>query len=182
MTIEQETWKRINERKQKGELMKIEIQHFDKLTTGQLYEVLKLRGEIFVVEQECVYPDCDGRDRDCWHLMVWDDEKSPAAHGDPAVLAGYLRILPHGSAFDEMAIGRVMVRDSYRGGNLAREMMQHALAFIAEQGEKRVRISAQQYLTGFYGSLGFRIVSEGYLEDGIPHIDMLWDREANINA
>lgn len=170
--------------------MKLEIRHFDKLTTSQLYEVLKLRGEIFVVEQECVYPDCDGRDRDCWHLMVWDDEKNSTDRREggqnvtgekrPDVcapdLAGYLRILPRGSAFDEMAIGRVMVRASYRGGSLAREMMEHALAFITEQGEKRVRISAQQYLTGFYESLGFHIASEGYLEDGIPHIDMVWER------
>lgn len=174
--------------------MKIEIRHFDELTTGQLYEAVKLRGEIFVVEQECVYPDCDGRDRDCWHLMAWDDEKrsdggqdsgqnvagekgTDAYDGIGNPLAGYLRILPRGSVFDEMAIGRVMVRASYRGGSLAREMMEHALAFIVKQGEKRVRISAQQYLTAFYESLGFHIVSEGYLEDGIPHIDMVWERQ-----
>ncbi|MCQ4636582.1 GNAT family N-acetyltransferase [Anaerovorax odorimutans] len=143
--------------------MKIIIKQFHELNTEELYQILKLRSDIFVVEQNCVYPDCDGRDRYAHHLFVEQNNH----------VVGYLRILEKGQTFDQIAIGRLVVRADYRGIGLARHMMNKALLFIDEYlHEKVVRLSAQQYLVGFYESLGFRSISEGYVEDGIPHIDM----------
>lgn len=88
-------------------------------------------------------------------------------------LAAYLRILPEGSVFEETAIGRVMVRESQRGHGFAETILKAAMEFVWQQGKSAIRISAQQYLIDFYRGLGFQIVSDGYLEDGIPHIDML---------
>lgn len=143
--------------------MKIIIKQFHELNTEELYQILKLRSDIFVVEQNCVYPDCDGRDRHAHHLFVEQNNH----------VVGYLRILEKGQTFDQIAIGRLVVREDYRGIGLARHIMNKALLFIDEYlHEKVVRLSAQQYLVGFYESLGFRSISEGYVEDGIPHIDM----------
>lgn len=143
--------------------MRIIIKKFTELNAEELYQILKLRSDIFVVEQECVYPDCDGRDRHAHHLYV---EKN--GH-----IVGYLRILDKGQTFDAIAIGRVAVREDYRGIGLARHMMNKALVFISDYlDETIVKLSAQQYLVRFYESLGFYCISEGYLEDGIPHIDM----------
>lgn len=143
--------------------MRIIIKKFTELNAEELYQILKLRADIFVVEQQCIYPDCDGKDRNAHHLYV---EKN----GD---IVGYLRILDKGQTFDQIAIGRVAVREDYRGIGLARHMMNKALLFIGDYlGETVVKLSAQQYMTQFYESLGFYCISEGYLEDGIPHIDM----------
>lgn len=145
--------------------MKIIIKNFGELDREELYEILKLRSDVFIVEQNCAYPDCDGKDRFAHHLYV---EKN--GH-----LVGYLRILNKGQTFDQVAIGRVAVREDYRGIGLARHMMNKAMLFIREYlHETEIRLSAQQYMTGFYESLGFSAISEGYLEDGIPHIDMAY--------
>lgn len=143
--------------------MKIVIKKFEELTTKELYDILKLRSDVFVVEQECAYPDCDGRDIHSHHLYVEKDNE----------IVGYLRILEKGQTFDQLAIGRVVVREDYRGVGLAHHMMNKALLFIDEYlQETTVKLSAQQHLTEFYKSLGFYPISEGYVEDGIPHIDM----------
>ena len=143
--------------------MKIVIKKFEELTTEELYEILKLRSDVFVVEQECVYPDCDGRDIHAQHLYVEKDNE----------IVGYLRILEKGQTFDELAIGRVVVREDYRGIGLARHMMSKALMFINDYlHEHTVKLSAQEHLTDFYKSVGFYTISEAYVEDGIPHIDM----------
>lgn len=143
--------------------MRIIIKRFEELDIQELYDILKLRSDIFVVEQQCVYPDCDGRDRFSHHLYV-------EMNGH---IVGYLRILDKGQTFDQVAIGRVAVREDYRGIGLARHMMNKALLFITEYlHETAVKLSAQQYLVKFYESVGFSCISEGYLEDGIPHIDM----------
>lgn len=143
--------------------MKIIIKKFEELTTEELYEILKLRSDVFVVEQTCAYPDCDGRDVHAHHLYVEKDNE----------IVGYLRILEKGQTFNELAIGRVVVREDYRGIGLARHMMNKALMFISDYlHESTVKLSAQEHLSDFYKSVGFHSISQVYVEDGIPHIDM----------
>ena len=144
--------------------MQMTIKAFDKLTTPELYALLKLRCDVFVVEQSCPYPDPDGRDILCHHLMVTEG----------GALIACLRILPAGLTFDEVSIGRVAVAEDRRGGGIARRMMVKAMAHArSAMGAGPIKISAQEYLTDFYASLGFAAVSDPYLEDGIPHVDML---------
>lgn len=143
----------------------IEIKKFDELTARELYDVLKLRQDVFVIEQTCIYPDMDGCDFVCHHALM---------RNRAGELIGYLRILPPGQTFDTVAIGRVLVREDARGGGSARQLMTAALRFIRETlMQRQVKLSAQQYLVKFYESLGFAAISEGYVEDGIPHIDMM---------
>ena len=147
----------------------IEIKKFDELTARELYDVLKLRQDVFVIEQTCIYPDMDGCDFVCHHALM---------RNRAGELIGYLRILPPGQTFDTAAIGRVLVREDARGGGSARQLMTAALRFIRETlMQRQVKLSAQQYLIDFYESLGFVIISEGYVEDGIPHIDMMLEFE-----
>lgn len=148
----------------------VKFKKFSELTNDELYEIMRLRQEVFVLEQNCLYPDLDNLDQDCWHALSY--AKSDAPDNKPLIVA-YLRILPAGAIFDTIAIGRVLVREDLRKDGLARELLVETLDFIKNQlGEKHIKLSAQQYLIKFYESLGFHIISEGYLEDGIPHIDM----------
>lgn len=145
----------------------MDIKAFDELTLEELYDVLALRTDVFVVEQNCPYPEVDGKDKKCYHLLVKEDRK----------LLAYLRILPKGLSFEEASIGRVVVDKDHRGKSLARPMMEAAIAFIMETlGEETIKISAQAHLEEFYGSVGFEAVSEVYLEDGIPHKDMVYQK------
>lgn len=145
--------------------MSWQMKKFDELTAEEIYEILKLRTEVFIVEQECAYQDCDGRDKNAYHLFYTQDGK----------IVSYLRILEKGICYDEIAIGRVLVDKKYRGNGLARESMVRAIDFIENHlKEKTIRISAQKYLINFYKSLGFKEVSDVYLEDNIPHIEMLY--------
>lgn len=145
--------------------MKCVIKRFDDLTINELYAIMQLRFEVFVIEQACLYQDIDGKDQKSYHLMCTN------ASGE---LLGYLRILDAGVSYDEVSIGRVVVSEEGRGLGLGRRIMEEAIAFIktVKQGDS-VRISAQAYLLDFYKSLGFDQVSEVYLEDDIPHIEML---------
>ena len=145
--------------------MKINIKHFDELTTKELYEILYLRCKVFVVEQACIYQDCDGKDKDAYHLMMYDDD-----------IVGYLRILKPGVSYDEISIGRVLVKEEYRHLKLGKEIMKEAISFIEAEGYNKIRISAQLYLEKFYQSLGFESASESYLEDDIPHIEMAYKK------
>ncbi len=133
---------------------------FAELTTPQLYDIVQLRERVFVVEQRCVYLDADGLDRAARHL--WGER-------DGEVIA-YLRIVPAGAKYDEIAIGRVVIAPHARGSGLGRELMERGLAAV---GAAPVRLSAQAHLEMFYVSLGFRRTSEVYDEDGIPHVEML---------
>ncbi|GGA80383.1 GNAT family acetyltransferase [Brucella endophytica] len=134
----------------------------DELAPRDLYAVLKLRVDVFVVEQKCPYPELDGKDLDALHLRVLDD----------GALAAYLRILPP-SGEGSARIGRVIVAPSHRGRRLGETIMREAVVYCRERFHDRdIEISAQSHLHGFYGSFGFVPVSEEYLEDGIPHIDM----------
>ena len=135
------------------------------LTPDVLYAFLRLRSDIFVVEQNCVFPDMDGRDPACEHLCGWD------AAG---ALVGYLRLVPPGVRTPEVSLGRVVVASPLRGLGLGRAIMQEGLKRCAARyGSAPVKVSAQQHLERFYQGLGFRTVSEPYLEDGIRHVDMV---------
>lgn len=145
--------------------MEYKIKDFNKLTNKELYNILKLRNDVFIVEQKCAYDDIDGKDLESFHLIL----------EDKGTVAAYLRILPKGLSFSQPSIGRVLVRKEYRGQGLAREMMLKAIQFIElKWKEKEIKICAQVYLKEFYRSLGFIEVSEPYLEDDIPHIDMIY--------
>ena len=147
--------------------MKIVVKRFSDLTNIELYEILKLRNEVFIVEQNCAYQDCDNKDFKSYHILSYDNEN----------MVAYLRILEKGVSYDEVSIGRVLVRKNYRGEGIARRNMLYAMSFIEDNlKEGRIRISAQQYLLEFYKSLGFKVVSDSYLEDNIPHVEMLFEK------
>ena len=139
---------------------------FADLTLTELYAVLRLRSEIFVVEQNCPYLDIDGLDEPAFHLL---------GRTEAGELAAYTRLLPKGVSYPEYAsIGRVVVAEAHRRGGLGQELMRESLACCNRLfGAGPIKIGAQQYLARFYQGLGFEQCSEGYDEDGIPHIPML---------
>lgn len=141
------------------------LKHFEELTTLELYEILALRERIFVVEQDCPYADCDGKDPLARHLAAYSNGK----------LAAYCRIFAPGVKFAEAAFGRVVVDAPQRGKGLGRTLTQMALQMIQEKhGKVPVRISAQSYLVEFYASFGFKTEGPEYLEDNkIPHFEMV---------
>ena len=144
-----------------------EIKAFDQLSLQELYTILTLRTNVFVVEQASPYPELDGKDPNCLYLLG-------TINGE---LVAYLRILPAGLRYDEVSIGRVVVKPSHRGKGLGRLMMEQAIHCITnEWKESQIKIGAQAYLEKFYQSLGFEPVSEVYLEDDIPHLDMLYSK------
>nr|WP_295618232.1 GNAT family N-acetyltransferase [uncultured Methanobrevibacter sp.] len=148
--------------------MNWKLKKFDELTTNELYEILKLRAEAFVVEQNCPYQDLDDKDKDAYHLFLEDNN-------DSTVIA-VLRILPENIAYEDMAIGRVIVKKQYRGQGIAKIMMNNAIAFIIDDlGKNRIKLSGQAYLTKFYEDLGFEKVSDVYLEDNIEHYEFLYE-------
>lgn len=137
---------------------------FNELTPHELYAILQLRNEVFVVEQNCVFQDADNKDAYCCHLMGWKD----------GLLAAYTRLVPPGVSYTEMSIGRVVTSPAARGGGLGRELMEQSIKRCYNLfGNGSIKIGAQLYLEKFYGSLGFVQSSEMYLEDGIPHIEMV---------
>jgi ElaA protein len=146
------------------DFMKFEFKQFDKLSADELYDILRLRSEIFVVEQNCVYNDLDGLDKVAVHQFMRKDGE----------IIAYSRLLKPGTRFSEYSIGRVVVKQSERGTGLGIKMMEEAKLYIAgEWGATKIKISAQSYLQRFYENLGFEIVTEMYLEDGIPHFGMI---------
>ena len=144
--------------------MNWKIKRFEEMTTTELYEILRVRSEVFVVEQTCIYQDLDLKDKKAYHLFCENNGE----------IAAYLRILDKGVSYPEISIGRVLTRETNRRIGLAREMMQKAISFVEEElSEMQIRISAQLYLKQFYECLGFLITSEVYLEDDIEHIEMV---------
>lgn len=144
--------------------MKISIKSFEELTKKELYEILKLRAEIFVVEQHCFYLDPDDKDYQSLHLVIEKNDE----------IASYLRIIPKGLSYDTASIGRVLTSPKYRGKGLSRMAMQDAIDYIKKEWqEPKITIGAQYYLEKFYTSLGFIRVSDIYLDAGIEHIDMI---------
>lgn len=141
------------------------LKHFHDLTPRELYAILALRMDIFIIEQACLYQDIDGKDLPCLHLMAWNDDQT---------LAASARIVPPGVTFDEPSIGRVTVARRDRGTGLGRELMLRAIKeCVRLYPHLAIQIGAQLYLRDFYSSLGFRPVGEIYNEDGIPHLHMI---------
>jgi ElaA protein len=132
---------------------------FGELSVVDLYAITALRERVFVVEQACAYLDADGLDPVCRHL--WAEAEDVVA---------YLRIVPAGAKFAEVSLGRIVTAPEVRGSGLGRTLVGRGLATV---GRVPVRISAQAYLEQFYGDFGFRRAGDNYLEDGIPHLEML---------
>ncbi len=140
------------------------LKKFEELTPAELYTIMQLRNEVFVVEQNCVYQDADSKDAGCYHFMGW--------HG--AALAAYTRIIPKGICYNDAAsIGRVVTAPKYRAVGAGRQLMQLSIQHTFMLFNcNTITIGAQLYLQKFYESLGFVQSSTTYLEDNIPHIEM----------
>ena len=137
---------------------------FDELTPHELYAILQLRNEVFVVEQNCVYQDADNKDQTAWHLMAWKD----------GLLAGYTRLIPAGIAYEQPSIGRVITSQKFRGDGLGKILMQRSIEWMEKIfGRTSIKLGAQLYLKKFYESFGFQQSSDVYPEDGIEHIEMI---------
>ncbi|WP_350344381.1 GNAT family N-acetyltransferase [Proteinivorax tanatarense] len=133
---------------------------FSDLSNEDLYEIMKLRVDIFVVEQNCPYPELDNNDQKAWHLYLKKDDK----------IVSYARILFKESS---AAIGRVVTHKSYRGLGLSQTILAKAIETIKTKTKyTKIHLSAQFYIVDLYKKLGFKVVSEQYLEDNIPHVDM----------
>jgi len=144
--------------------MEVTVKTFEELSKKELYAVLQLRAEVFIVEQDCVYQDLDGKDKKALHVLGNIKGKTVA----------YTRIFKPGDYFKEASIGRVVVKQGERKHGYGRDIMKASINAVKERlGETLIHVSAQTYLKKFYNSLGFKQVGEGYLEDGIPHIGML---------
>jgi ElaA protein len=142
---------------------KFEIKPFKALSLSELYQILQLRSEVFVVEQNCVYQDIDGKDERALHLLGVHD----------GVLVAYARLFQPGDYFEFASIGRVIVKQEYRDKKWGHDLIREAIKGISEQfGTSEITISAQLYLQRFYENHGFVQTSEMYLEDDIPHIEM----------
>ena len=147
--------------------MKIHIKKFQELTVDETYNILKLRSEVFVVEQNCVYQDLDGKDDRAMHLFYKEENE----------LIAYTRIFQKGDYYPENpSIGRVVVSKKERGKEIGKSIMKESILYIKNNhNSKSIELSAQKYLDKFYNELGFYRVGEDYLEDGIPHQRMLYD-------
>ncbi|WP_422082768.1 GNAT family N-acetyltransferase [Ulvibacterium sp.] len=145
-------------------MLHISVKGFQELSNTELYGILRLRSEVFVVEQQCVYQDLDEKDQKALHIV---------GHKGGNVVA-YTRIFRPGDYVDTASIGRVVVRASERKYGYGKEIMKASIRAIEEHfGERKIHVSAQLYLERFYHELGFEQIGKGYLEDGIPHIGML---------
>ncbi len=145
-------------------MLKTKIKTFKELTTQELYDVLQIRAEIFVVEQDCVYQDLDGKDQKALHILGYKSGK----------MVAYTRVFKPGDYFKEASIGRVVVKENERQHKYGYAIMKASIEAIKNHyNETAIRISAQTYLRRFYSNLEFKEVGEEYLEDGIPHIHMI---------
>ena len=143
--------------------MKTIIKKFEELSTRELYEILRLRVDVFVVEQECAYPEIDGKDIGSIHLYFEENSE----------IVAYMRILPKGMSYESASLGRVIVKGNHRGKKLGNLLLEEGLKYIDNvMKEDIVTIGAQEHLENFYEEFGFVKISPMYLEDGIKHIDM----------
>lgn len=139
------------------------LKKFEALTPYELYAIMQLRNEVFVVEQNCVYQDADNKDPLSFHFTGWSADN----------LIAYTRILPPGISYENVSIGRVVTAPSVRGDGIGRELMLQSIRQVSILfGNVTIKIGAQLYLQKFYTSLGFVQSGEVYLEDGIEHIEM----------
>jgi ElaA protein len=140
------------------------LKKFDDLTPLELYKIIQLRNEVFVVEQNCPYQDADNKDLSSYHFMGWDKDK----------LVAYTRLLPPGLSYTEPSIGRVVSSPAVRGSGIGKELMVKSIEQVKQLfGALPIKIGAQFYLYKFYTSFGFQQTSDIYLEDNIEHIEMV---------
>ena len=145
-------------------MLKTTIKSFNKLTTNELYAILRLRSEVFVVEQDCVYQDLDDKDIKALHVIGWFNN----------TIVAYTRIFNVKLYFDEASIGRVVVDKKYRSKGFGKDIMNASIDAIKKHyNQTQIKISAQTYLLKFYNDLGFKKQGNPYLEDGIPHTAMI---------
>jgi ElaA protein len=153
--------------------MLFKLKKFQQLSAQELYQILQLRSEVFVVEQNCPYLDPDGKDLEALHLMGLEND----------VICAYARILKPGVCYKETAIGRVVVAPKERGKKYGYELMKQAIAACEKAfGSGDIVISAQKYLEKFYNELGFLTESDTYLEDDIPHIKMRYKNQIAVST
>ncbi|MDC3417059.1 GNAT family N-acetyltransferase [Aquibacillus salsiterrae] len=144
--------------------MEWQLRKFDELTTDELYQIIKARIDVFVVEQTCPYPELDNHDQASSHLFLQDKTD----------IVAYARLIPEKNIYEEASIGRVLVSKSHRGKGYAKDLMEKAINILVNDWKVgAIKLHGQEYLRQFYGSLGFKEISEVYLEDNIPHVDMI---------
>lgn len=132
------------------------------ISANDLYQILKLRQDVFIIEQNCIYEDIDNLDPDSEHIFCKDDDN----------IIAYSRIVPAGKKFNYPSIGRIVINKSFRGEGYGKEIVQRSLTILSEREVRTVIIEAQNHLRGFYKSLGFEKISDPYEVDGILHIKM----------
>ena len=142
------------------------VKTFNQLSLEELYGILKLRSDVFVVEQNCVYPDVDDKDQKAIHVLLKKNN----------IVIGYTRIFKPGDYFEQASIGRVVVSKTERHNQYGTKIMEASIETIYKELQTdSIKISAQVYLNNFYKNLGFNPIGNSYLEDGIPHIAMIKD-------
>lgn len=142
--------------------MELVVKKYNELTLDELYEIIQARISVFVIEQNCPYQDLDDKDKNAYHVILKDNN----------VIKGYLRVLDKGVTFEEESLGRVITTERGKGYSII--ILKEGIKVAKEKyGAKKIRISAQLYAKGVYEKVGFKQVSGEYLEDGIPHIQML---------
>ncbi|MFM7104440.1 MAG: GNAT family N-acetyltransferase [Flavobacteriales bacterium] len=144
-------------------LSEVTIKSWDDLSKHELYAMIQLRETVFIVEQQCPYLDADGKDLKSHHAMIMS----------VGICWAYARILPPGVSDDEWSIGRVVSHEKVRRKGYGKVVMKACMEWLRNQGAKAVRISAQSYLIEFYRTFGFEAEGEEYLEDNIPHTEMI---------
>ena len=146
--------------------MKWQVKTFNALTNEELYEVLRLRVDVFVVEQACPYPEIDGKDLEALHLM--------AKEAHTGKIVAYSRLLAPGVSYEEASLGRVIVASEWRKTGVGLQLLQKAVERLLSEYGPTIQIGAQAHLEAYYEKVGFVKNSDVYLEDDIPHIDMLY--------
>jgi len=148
-------------------MLAIKVKYFKELTKQELYSILQLRSEVFVVEQDCVYQDIDGKDQNALHVLGFIND----------ALVAYTRIFKAGDYFKHSSLGRVVVSKNQRQYKYGFDIMKASIKAIKEVfNETTIIISAQVYLKKFYNDIGFYEIGKEYLEDGIPHIEMIKEK------
>ena len=148
-----------------NEIRPVIIKSFEELNKTELYQIVQLRIAVFIVEQDCPYPDLDDMDQESLHVWIRDGNE----------IVSYLRITPPGLRFVEPSLGRIVTKQNYRSKGFAENLIKQAINHIYAEKPEAIRISAQSYLEKYYEKFGFFKASDEYLEDNIPHIEMLLD-------
>ena len=144
-----------------------QVKSFQELSLEEFHDIIALRIQIFIIEQNCPYQEVDGKDKLAHHLFFKNEMDE---------IIAVTRILPQGISYEEVAIGRVVVHEKYRGTGLGNQLMADSMNFVKDKyGEVPVRLSAQKHLENYYGNHGFKSTGKEYLEDGIPHVEMLYN-------